>query len=187
MEPQHGNNNLPARIRKGHRHNCPGCDYKGKNLFDHLKKKHPNVSERYEKARRGVWVLAEEGGEAGTEGDDTQGEEKGEQEKIESDVVEDLREELREKERRITKLEAYLKEKERRIEDLRETRDKLADISEETLEHIPEREKEGPRIGGDAKADGEKETASKEQAAEQIKLGLSEAFEENVEIEEGQN
>lgn len=193
MGNQREQDRLPKRIRKGHRHDCPGCEYTGKNLIDHLEKDHPDARERYEKARRGVWVLAEDSGNNGAGGDGVQEENKtegdGEAKENENGAVKALREELHEKEKRIAKLEAYLNEKESRIEDLRETRDKLADISEEALERLPEEDEEEkqPQIGGDGKANGETETASKEQAAEEIKMGLNEAFEESVKKEEGRN
>lgn len=184
MGTQRKEDGLPKRIRQGHRKNCPGCEYTGKNLIDHLEKDHPEARKRYEKARRGVWVLTDDGGNDSTEGDGVRDEDENEEGELE-----DLREELREKEKRIAKLEAYLKEKEKRIEDLRETRDKLADISEETLERIPEegQDKAEPRVGDNGNAGGETETTSKEQATEQIKVGLREAFEETVEMEEGRN
>ncbi len=193
MGTQREQDRLPKRIRKGHRHDCPGCEYIGKNLIDHLEKDHPDARERYEKARRGVWVLADDGGNDGDGGDGVREENEakgdGEAKGDEDGAVKALREKLHEKEKRIAKLEAYLKEKESRIEDLRETRDKLADISEETLKRLPEEDEDEkqPQIGGDGKSNGETEAASKEQAAEQIKVGLNEAFEESVEKEEGRN
>jgi chromosome segregation ATPase len=170
MGTQRKEDGLPKRIRQGHRKNCPGCEYTGKNLIDHLEKDHPEARKRYEKARRGVWVLTDDGGSDSTEGDGVRDEDENEEGELE-----DLREELR--------------EKEKRIEDLRETRDKLADISEETLERIPEedQDKAEPRVGDNGNAGGETETTSKEQATEQIKVGLREAFEETVEMEEGRN
>lgn len=117
MKSQHGHDNLPARIRRGHSQDCPECRYTGKKLMDHLERKHPGVRERYERTQRGVWVLTDEGeDEEATKEDDEDGVREG---------VERLREELQEKERRVAELEARLEEKEERIEELRETRDRL--------------------------------------------------------------
>ena len=190
-------NSLPTGIRRGHRYECPGCGYSGKNLIDHLERKHPDVRERYERSQRGVWVLKDDDGWVET-GDGQEEEESGESENKneEQETVEDLRQELREKEMRVSELEARLEEKQRRIEDLREAHDRLAENAGEALAVLPEivdvdgatgSEDTGFDRGGGIRIEGVggmSGSVGGRQAVEQVKRELNEGW--NGKKEEGQ-
>ena len=154
-EPNEGGNDLPVRLRRGHKQECPGCNYTGKNLIGHLRENHPDAFERYERASRGVWVLEEsEGGTSETEGVSRGGGGDGAEDEPEG------QDERSEKERRIVELEARIEEMEERIEDLKETREGLKQVAEEALTHLPAAnpDSEGVALSSDAGKGGENGT-----------------------------
>jgi DNA repair exonuclease SbcCD ATPase subunit len=119
---------MPGRIQRGRRQDCPSCEYTGEELIHHLETNHPEVSELYVRARRGMWLLkdhdeysarAKDRKAAGWGGDEKRDE-----------TVGEIREEVCRKERQIAEMEARLKERDERIEDLREARDSLFEILE---------------------------------------------------------
>lgn len=139
MTSTHRNDGMPGRIQRGHRQECPSCEYTGKELIHHLETNHPEVCELYVRARRGMWLLEDHDGySAGVKDRKTAGYGGDRKEGGKDKNVREIREGLRRKERQIAEMEAQLKERDERIQDLRETCDGLFEILETGVAVIPE-------------------------------------------------